>query len=55
MGFVLRHRKMNKIGPKGKVTQEKMTDADAEKVTAKKRGKNRQMQTKTRLTKKESR
>ena len=36
----------------GKVEQERMADADAAKVTAKKSRKNRQMQTKTRLTKK---
>ena len=36
----------------GKVTPERMIDADAVKVTAKKELKNCQMQTKTRLTKK---
>ena len=36
----------------GKVTQERMEDYDAAKVTAKKEANNCQMQTKTRLTKK---
>ena len=39
----------------GKVTREKTTDTDTAKVTAKKVAKNCQMQTKTRLTKKEIR
>ena len=38
----------------GKVIQEMMIDADRSKVIAKKEAKNCQMQTKTRLTKKES-
>ena len=36
------------------MTQERMTDADRAKVTAKKEAKNRQMQTNTRLMKKKS-
>ena len=39
----------------GKFTQERIIDANGAKVTAKKESKNCQMQTKTRLMKKESR
>ena len=39
----------------GKVTQERMTEADAAKVAAKKETEKNQIQTKTRLTKKECR
>ena len=39
----------------GKVTQESTRDTDGAMITAKKKPKNRQMQTKTRLMKKESR